>query len=187
MSRQQLEAKGFDLQNAENARHAWERVSQFWYKIGGDTKKLRQSIIEGSKRKAQKLSRQHLAQMKAKGADGEFSNFDPVSDAAIGTYISLGIPLVTAMINFASKSNANKNPYAVGKTPAGFTTVPDPTDLPIYDPITKRIIDPVTREEMGVKDTILGIPTNYFIYGSVTIGVIALIVTVMAIRKNQTI
>jgi hypothetical protein len=111
----------FNLENAKNAKKAWETVANFWEdKIGGDRNKLKEAISGAWNKPVFKTKKSQARKRSTSGYYGEedYSNYTDGGASAIAGYISAGLSVVGGIVKIISDKGAKKNPYNEGSPEA---------------------------------------------------------------------
>jgi len=111
----------FNIENAQNAKKAWESVANFWEdKIGGDRNKLREAISGAWNKPVFKTKKSQARKRSTSSYDGyeDYSNYTDGGASAIAGYISAGLSVVGGIVKIISDKGAKKNPYNEGSPEA---------------------------------------------------------------------
>lgn len=108
-----LKKGNFNLENAANAKKAWEKIANFWEdKLGGDRNKLREAI-SGAWNKPIFKTKKAKERKRSTSFDG-YSDVSGYDDAAYAAYISAGLSIIGGIVGIVNDSKAKKNPYNEG-------------------------------------------------------------------------
>lgn len=113
----------FNIENAQNAKNAWEKVANFWEdKIGGDRNKLKEAISGAWNKPVFKTKKTQARKRSTSGYYGDdyeyYSNYTDGGASAIAGYISAGLAVVGGIVKMISDKGAKKNPYNEGSPEA---------------------------------------------------------------------
>lgn len=199
ISEEELKSRNFNLDNAEKARGAWEKVKKIWIGLGGATPALEQAIKNGYDKPVFKTkkakARKESEKAKFEG-DDEYSDYTGAEEAA--AYISLGLTVLGAVSAAISKQGANKNPYNAG-SPQAATVDVAAMESPELTSEQKAELDRIAavaaediKKGKGLDagdndsdDKILGMSKPVFWVGISVIGLSAIGLTIWLIKKNK--
>jgi hypothetical protein len=143
-----LKKGNFNVENAEGAKRAWDKVSNFWEdKLGGDKEKLREAISGAWNKPIFRTKKSNERQRSTGSFDGTFdgffdgsveehqylsangffdgsldehkySNATGYDEAAVAAYIAAGLSIIGGLVKVIGDSGAKKNPYNDGSAEA---------------------------------------------------------------------
>lgn len=182
----------FTSEAIKGAEQSWGRLSNAWEKLGGQSSKLREAILQGYRKKPMKISKNSSFN----GTEYLFeSKSNAVGAATIISAVTTGLATLASLITTIIDSK--KNPYKPGKEPAEFKqalqqgVVTDPPldpNAPRYDVRTGNYVDPETGRPIDPQtgkytDTILGINKWIFIGASAIVATTAVILIAKSVKK----
>lgn len=160
----------FTPEAIELAKKGWEKVKKSWKNLGGNEFKLRDAILQGYKKKPNKLPRS-AAKSSIAGYnpyskqiwDMEYSNALGIDDAL--AIAGLGVSVLIALINLIGRAGVKKDPYKSANIDPEYTRsmgsgdvetyiAPDPYEPVLddrgrwIDPETGKPIDPKTGQQL---------------------------------------
>lgn len=130
LTQEELKSRNFNLENAEKAKKAWEKVKKIWIGLGGATPALEQAIRNGYDKpvfKTKNVKKRQEAEKKGKfdgdyymdiyfdgnyDDENEYSQYTGAEEAA--AYISIGLAILGGVSSAISAVGAKKNPYNEG-------------------------------------------------------------------------
>ena len=201
----ELKKYNFNLENAKNAKVAWEKIANFWEdKIGGDRNKLKEAIsgawnkpvFRTKKAKARKSSTSTFD-----GDNQQYSNVaDPYSGVAVGAYISAGLSIVGGIVKIIASNGAKKNPYNEGTSEYNDfqNQMSGETDPSVNQSELNKIIqgaiddkkkglglDNTGIDAKDLDDKIMGIPKTGFYVGLTVLVLVGAFVTYKLVTRNK--
>ena len=194
LTKEEAKKKKIKVEAIEPAKKAWERVSKFFIKIGGDPKSLKKAITKGYNKpifKWTKAAKQRTSSFEGYLVPSQLGSgerleewFESVTGADDFMLISSGIGLLTSILTMVNKAGAMKNPYEQSR--------PDleeaDKDAPKEDESEVKKLEELAKEDAakGLKldsdddDEIFGINKTYFWIG---VGVLALVGGFLVYKK----
>jgi len=124
LSDEDLIKYNFDIENAQNAKRAWEKVANFWEdKIGGNREKLREAISGAWNKPVFKTKKSKARKERTSTFNGDYDSLYETyayptgsEEVAVSTYIIAGLPVVASIIGLIATTRAKKNPFKDGSS-----------------------------------------------------------------------
>lgn len=140
----------FTPEAIELSKKGWEKVKKAWKNLGGNEFKLRDSILEGFKKKPEKIPRS----ADKSSIDGSIKYSNAMGFDDIMTLVGAGLSLFGIILKLINNARVKKDPFKSADINPDYTkamsegiiddSIPtDPND-PIIDPKTGKWIDPKT-------------------------------------------